>query len=119
VVQVGRGHHTRAGLMSALHLLHDLRFTETGLKITENGTSEGEAGGREAEEAKQMCPTPSASQAVTPAFGTKHMLYFLLESRLPLQTEMVLYVPHHKITQTQRSALTSCLPLCSTTAHKL
>lgn len=66
-----------------------------------------------------MCQTQAVLQAMTPAFGTKHMLYFLLESRLPLQMKMVLYVLHHKITQTQRSTLTSCLPLCSTTAHKL
>lgn len=68
------------------------------VKITENGTSVGEAGGREAEEEKQMCLTQGLSQAMTPALGTKRVLYFLLESWLPLQMKMVLYVLHHKIT---------------------
>lgn len=53
---------------------------KTWLKIPENGLSLGEAGGREAEEVKQMCLTQAVLQAMTPAFGIKHVLYFLLES---------------------------------------
>lgn len=45
-----------------------------------------------------MCLTQAVLQAMTPTFGTKYMLYFLLESWLVLQMKMVLYVLHHKIT---------------------
>lgn len=91
------GLYTGAGCIYVLPLQHDLCFMKTWY-ILRRICGKGSRG------AKQMCLTRAVLQGMAPAFATKHMLYFLLESWLPLQMKwffMCCTIKLHRHTDTE------------------